>query len=111
MNRITRLRRRLARARRIPFTSAGPRESEREAVLARGGRELATAIRSNAIDGVPFRAALRRSGVDVGNILGREREEAEVFPWEVVSVGLSKEELLRSYRAAKELIARRRSGA
>ena len=109
-DRITRLRRRLARARRIPFTSAGPRESEREAVLARGGRELATAIRSNAIDGVPFRAALRRSGINVGSLIGRERGETEVFPWEIVSVGLPKAELLRSYRAAKELIARRRSG-
>ncbi|MBD3367133.1 MAG: radical SAM protein [Candidatus Eisenbacteria bacterium] len=107
-DRITKLRRALARTIRIPFTSAGPREAEREAVLARGGRSMAPAIRSAGIDRVPFRAALKRSGIDIRDALARERTEDETFPWEVVEAGPPKQELLDSYRSARNLIERRR---
>jgi radical SAM superfamily enzyme YgiQ (UPF0313 family) len=106
-DRMIRLRRRLARVKRIPFTSAGPREAEREGVLARGGRELAPVIRSVGIDRVPFRAALRRAGVVLEDVIGRERGEDEVFPWEIVSAGPPRDELLSSYRTAKRLMADR----
>jgi radical SAM superfamily enzyme YgiQ (UPF0313 family) len=109
-DRMTRLRRGLASRRRIPFTSAGPREAEREAVLARGGRELAPAIAAVAVDGVPFRAAVKRAGLSLSDIIGRRRDDEEVFPWEIVSVGMPRDGLLRSYREAERLIAARRHG-
>ncbi len=108
-DRISRLRRKLARMRRIPFTSAGPREAEREAVLARGGRELAIAIRAAGVDRVPIRAALKRSGVDLRRELHRERSEDEVFPWELVEAGTPKSALLASYRKARVLMDARPS--
>jgi radical SAM superfamily enzyme YgiQ (UPF0313 family) len=103
---ITRLRRTLAGSTGVEFTSAGPREAWREAVLARGGRELAAAIEL-AAEGVPWKAALRRAGVDADEIAGSERDEREVFPWEIVELGVSREDLLASYREARRLIAER----
>jgi radical SAM superfamily enzyme YgiQ (UPF0313 family) len=102
------LRRRLARERIYRFTSAGPREAVREGVLARGGRELGEALVLSAVDRLPWKAALRRTGVSPGAIVWRERGEDEVFPWEIVEVGVLRGRLLASLSAARSLIASRR---
>ncbi len=104
---LTRLRRALAGRSVSGFTSAGPREAWREAVLARGGRELAAAIELAAVEGVPWKAALRRAGVDAVAVAGSERDESEIFPWEIVETGVPKEKLLASYREARRLILER----
>ena len=101
------LRRRLAGERIYRFTSAGPREAVREGALARGGRELADALVLSAVGRVPWKAALKRSGVDAGAIVRRECREDEVFPWDIIEVGVPKGRLLASLATAKGLIASR----
>ncbi len=100
---LSTLRRSLSTRPRLAFTSAGPREARREGVLARGGRELADAIELAAVESVPWRAALKRAGVDEASIVDRIRPDDEVFPWDLVRVGLPREKLLASLREARSL--------
>ncbi len=92
---------------RMEFSCAGAREARREGVLTRGGRELSEAIRLAAVERVPWKAALKRSGVDADAILGRERADSEVFPWEVTEVGPPRERLLSSLVVARRLLSER----
>jgi hypothetical protein len=92
---------------RREFSCAGAREARREGVLARGGRELSEAIRLAAVEQVPWKAALKRSGVDVDAIIGRERADSEIFPWEVTEVGPPREKLLSSLEAGRRLMNER----
>ncbi len=103
---LSALRRALSAKPRFDFTSVGPREARREGVLARGGRELAAALALASVDGVPWKAALSRAGVDEGAILDRERPADELMPWDLVNTGVPKERLLASLRDAKMLMAR-----
>lgn len=105
---LSRIRRSLARPPGVGFTSVGPREARRQGALARGGRELATAIELAAVDRLPWKSALRRSGVDSRSLLDRARDRDEVFPWEIVEVGVPRERLLASYEEAMSLLERRR---
>jgi radical SAM superfamily enzyme YgiQ (UPF0313 family) len=91
------VRRLLSAKPRVQFTSAGPREARREAVLARGGRELAGPIVAVAVQGVPWKAALKRAGVDAERIAGREYDAGELFPWETVDSGPRKDALRLIY--------------
>lgn len=101
------LRRALSQRPRAEFSCEGPRESRMEGVLARGGREVARSIELAAIEGVPWKAALERGGVDAESVIGRDYADDEVFPWEVVDVGVPRPRLLASLEAARELIRRR----
>lgn len=105
---IRRLGREIRGRLRLEFTSVGPREAVREGVLSRGGRELAGPIEQWALHRVPWKAALRRGGVDADWIVGREYGEGEIFPWDIVETGHPREALLCSYRAARALMADRR---
>jgi hypothetical protein len=101
------LRRQFAARPRIEFTGTGAREARREGLLARGGRELSHAIRLAALEGVPWKAAVRRAGVDAAAVLDRTRDVDEVFPWEVVETGTPRERLERSLATARELLKAR----
>lgn len=106
------IRRRLARERIYRFTAVGPREGVREGVLARGGRELARAIVLAATEGLPWKAALRRTAVDARAIVAREYGADEMLPWDIVEVGVGRERLLASLATARSLMkGRRRPGA
>ncbi|MFH1501916.1 MAG: radical SAM protein [Candidatus Eisenbacteria bacterium] len=98
------LRRALSRRPRIEFTASGPREARREGVLARGGRELASAIELLVTSGAPWKSALKRAGVDAACILDTTRRDDEVFPWDIVDVGVPKERLLASLTEARSLM-------
>ena len=101
------LRKAFAARPRMEFSGVGAREARREGVLARGGRELSEAIRLAAVEGVPWKAALKRAGIDVAGLLGRERHEDEIFPWEVIDLGPAREVLQRSRMAATKLLTGR----
>ena len=105
--RMSYLRKAFAARPRMEFSGTGAREARREGVLTRGGRELSEAIRRAALERVPWKAALKRSGVDAEAILDRERAESEVFPWEVVEVGPPREKLLSSLATARRLLDER----
>ena len=98
------LRKAFAERPRMEFSCTGAREARREGALARGGREMSAAIRLAAIDRVPWKAALKRSGIDVGTLLGAERPLDEIFPWELVDSGPPRETLQRSLMAARRLL-------
>jgi radical SAM superfamily enzyme YgiQ (UPF0313 family) len=99
---LSRVRRALSAGGRIEVTASGPREARREGVLARGGRELSKAIVLHGVENVPWKAAMRRSGVDPARIIDRERGEDEVFPWDILEVGVPRQRLLTSLRRARD---------
>jgi len=103
---LSRVRRALSAGRRIEVTASGPREARREGVLARGGRELSEAIVLHGVENVPWKAAMRRSGVDPARIIDRERGEDEVFPWDILEVGVPRQRLLTSLRRARDQAVR-----
>lgn len=103
-DRMTALRRGIAGKPGLSFTGTGPREARREGVLARGGRELSCAIALVAIEGVPWKAALRRCGVAPECIVDRPYGEDEILPWDIIDLGAPKRKLLASYRTARSLI-------
>lgn len=104
-DKLSSVRRSLSQRPRIEFTSVGPREARREGVLARGGRELARVLELAAVSAVPWKAALRRAGVNEGAIIDRARPDDEVMPWDLVEVGVPKDRLLASLREARRLMA------
>jgi radical SAM superfamily enzyme YgiQ (UPF0313 family) len=101
---VSRLRKSFVARPRIEFSATGPREARREGVLARGGRDLAEAIRLSALEDVPWKAAVKRAGIDAARVLDRERDVDEVFPWEVVEVGTPRRKLAAALEAAKKQI-------
>jgi radical SAM superfamily enzyme YgiQ (UPF0313 family) len=101
---LTYLRRTLSERPRVEFSCEGPRESRVEGVLARGGRGVARAIELAAIERVPWKAALHRAKIDPEWLIGRDYGDAEVFPWEIVEVGVPRPRLLASLAAARRLI-------
>jgi radical SAM superfamily enzyme YgiQ (UPF0313 family) len=106
-DRMTALRRGIAGKRGLSFTGTGPREARREGVLARGGRELSGAIVLAAVESVPWKAALKRSGIAAESVVDRPYREDEVFPWDVIKLGAPTERLLASYRTARSLVEAR----
>ncbi len=107
---IARLRKAFGRRPRLGFSAVGPREARREGLLARGGRELSAAVGLTAVERLPWKAALKRTGVDAAGVLDVERPADEVFPWEVVAVGPERRELLSSLRAARRALDAREGG-
>jgi radical SAM superfamily enzyme YgiQ (UPF0313 family) len=104
---VSSLRRAFAGRPRMEFSATGAREARREGALARGGRELAEALRLSAVGGAPWKAALRASRVDVGRLLDTERPDDEIFPWDAVVLGPTRDALLASLTAAREAISER----
>jgi len=92
---------------RIEFSGTGPREARREGLLARGGRELAGAISAVVLEDIPWKAAVKRAGVDARVELGRVRGADEIFAWEIVDVGTPREKLAASLARARELLEAR----
>ncbi|MDF2539133.1 MAG: hypothetical protein K0S76_2154 [Herbinix sp.] len=87
--------------------------SELEGVLARGDRRIAKVIYDAYKDGCLYDSwseyfhydkwmkAFESNGVTLAFYNSRERDENEVFPWDFIDVGVTKEFLLREYRKAK----------
>lgn len=85
-----------------------------EGVFARGDRRVARAIRYAYEDGALFDSwseyydhgrwlrAFEKAGIDMEFYTLRERSEEEVFPWDFIDDGVSKEYLLREWKRSKE---------
>ncbi len=88
--------------------------TELEGVFARGDRRVAGAIYDAYKDGCLYDSwseyfnydkwmqAFEKNGIDMAFYNCREREEAEIFPWDFIDVGVSKSFLLREYKRAKQ---------
>jgi radical SAM family uncharacterized protein len=87
--------------------------TELEGVFARGDRKVAKAILSayqagclydswsEHFDYNKWMKAFEECGIDMAFYNCREREEDEIFPWDFIEIGVSKEFLLREYKRAK----------
>ena len=85
-----------------------------EAILARGDRRLGRVIHRAWRSGVRFdawsehfrpdlwREALDSVGLDADDYTHRERDRAEVLPWDVIDVGVSADFLWREYEKARQ---------
>lgn len=88
--------------------------SELEGVLARGDRRLSKVIYDAYMSGCIYDSwseyfdydkwlkAFEENGVSIEFYNSRERNEDELFPWDIIDVGVSKSFLLREYRRAKD---------
>jgi len=70
--------------------------SELQAFLARGDRRVAQTLPALS-RGANLRKACRDAGLDPDFYLARERGAEEIFPWEVIDQGVSREHLFREY--------------
>lgn len=85
-----------------------------EGILARGDRKLAKAIQTAYEDGALFDAwsefyddsrwmrAFEKAGIDTDFYTMRERTEDEVFPWDFIDDGVSRQYLLNEWKRAKQ---------
>ncbi|MDH4100837.1 MAG: TIGR03960 family B12-binding radical SAM protein [Nitrospirota bacterium] len=87
-------------ATRIPGTSmvhGTPKWDLMQAVLARGDRRVGRFVMALYRAGGNVRRAFAESGIDATFYATRERGKDEVFPWEVVSLGVDREFFRREY--------------
>lgn len=77
-----------------------PFQARLQGLLARGGEELADFIQLAAEHG-GWKKALKRWDGDVESILDRERGQDEVFPWDVVDIGVKRDFLWREWERAR----------
>ena len=107
------LRRELARIKGVDFKYHAMDLSYIEAVFARGDRRLADVLERAWQLGCRFdgwsdqfrfdlwRQAFEECGLDPGFYASRERPDDEVFPWEHLDAGVSREFLLREWKKAQ----------
>ncbi len=76
-----------------------PRSAELQAFFSRGDRRQARLLPALAA-GDSLRAVCCAAGLDPAFYLTRERGEEEVFPWEVIDNGVTREYLRQEYRRA-----------
>jgi len=80
-----------------------PFQARLQGVLTRGGEDAFRLVQLAASEG-GWKKAMRRFEAETAEILDRERGADEVFPWEVIDLGVSRKSLRREYeRAARAL--------
>ena len=77
-----------------------PFQARLQGLLARGGEEMADFIMLAAEHG-GWKKALKRWDGDFSGTLERERGKDEVFPWEVIDIGVKREYLWKEWEKAK----------
>ncbi|HDQ73286.1 MAG TPA: TIGR03960 family B12-binding radical SAM protein [Chloroflexi bacterium] len=102
------------RKRGLKFSYNDPTVTLLEAALSRGDRRMGSVIRSAWEKGTRFDAwhdqqdlnawieAFGQAGLDPGFYAYRQRSPDEVFPWEVIDVGVSKRFLEKEYRRSHQ---------
>ena len=75
------------------------RHAELQGLLARGDRRVAKTLPLLA-EGKSLKAACQEAGLDPAFYLYRERDDDELFPWEIIGQGVQRSHLYEEYRAA-----------
>lgn len=100
-------------ARSIKYNCHDEDVSELEGVFARGDRKLCSVIRQAYENGCMFDAwteyfcydkwidAFKDKNVDMEFYIRREREEDEIFPWDFIDIGVTKEFMFKEYLNSK----------
>lgn len=85
-----------------------------EGLFARGDRRIASSIYDAYMEGCIYDAwseyfkndvwmrVFEKNGVDVAFYTSRERTEDEIFPWDFIDIGVTKQFLWKEYKRAKE---------
>ena len=76
-----------------------PFQARLQGVLSRGGEDAFRLVQLAADEG-GWKKAMRRFEAETAEILDREREADEVFPWEVIDLGVTRTSLRREYERA-----------
>jgi len=71
-----------------------------QALLSRGDRRVASILEKVALEGVGWTQAMRSAPANPDFWVMRERGKEEIFPWEIVDLGLKKSFLWEEYRRA-----------
>ena len=92
--------------RNIIVNFESPKEAFIQGVLARGDRRLSEVlITAHEAGGrKAFLRALKEHDLEADFYLFRERGRREIFPWEIIDMGFSKEYLWREYLMAEKLL-------
>jgi radical SAM superfamily enzyme YgiQ (UPF0313 family) len=80
-----------------------PFQARLQGLLALGGEELADFIMLAAEHG-GWKKALKRWDGDMDATLDREREKDEVFPWDVIDIGVKRDFLWKEWQQAKRAV-------
>lgn len=100
----------------IRYRYHDPDESVLEGVLARGDRKVADLVEAVYKKGAIFdswteqfdlqkwKDAFEEIGMDPYFYTFRERDEEELFPWDFIDIGVTKQFMLREWKRAKEAV-------
>jgi radical SAM superfamily enzyme YgiQ (UPF0313 family) len=77
------------------------RHTELQGLLARGDRRVAKILPLLA-EGKSLKAACQKAGLDPAFYLYRERDDDELFPWEIIGQGVQRRHLFEEYRASMQ---------
>ena len=99
---------RLKKHRNIKIIAESVREAMTQGILARGGRELSATI-AKIVEGenrtpTDFLREIKKTG-KTAFYLTRERDKDEVFPWETLDMGFSREYIYGELKRAESLTA------
>lgn len=89
----------VARMPNSELISESIRSAVLQAFLSRGDRRIGRLLPQLA-EGGNLKQLCKKAGLDLAAYVTRERDEAEVFPWEVIDQGVTREYLWREYRKA-----------
>lgn len=92
----------LRKRRNIIVNVESPKEAYVQGVIARGDRRVGEALLlAHQLGGSKaFKRAMRECGLSMDDYLYREREEAEVFPWESLDMGFTRNYLYEELKKA-----------
>ena len=93
--RLKQLEKSLGKEKKIRIQSESLREAYLQGMLARGDHRLGEVIlMAHQLGGRKYwKQALKQSGIDEAEYLYRQRTQTEVFPWDTIDVGVSREYL------------------
>ena len=93
---------RLRREANIEVICDAPKLTHIQGLLSRGDRRVGSIIAAVSRNGGNWKSAIKDTGIDPGFYTTRERSEDEIFPWEVIDIGLDKDYLWKEYQRGLE---------
>lgn len=87
----------LGRESNIEIINDSPKFSHFQGLLSRGDRRVGNVIHAVYKNGGDWRGAIKETGIDPLFYTTRTREKDELFPWEIIDIGLNKKYLWDEY--------------
>ncbi|WP_457681412.1 radical SAM protein [Thermovibrio sp.] len=82
----------------VKFSFEGSKEAVLQAIVSRGDDRLGLAAVKSVVEKVNLRRALKEMALPFDELYTREREEEELFPWEIVESGIRRDYLWKEYQ-------------